>query len=615
MADTHEPQCIGKEYPPIGSYGMIGNLDTVALIGHNGSVDFYCYPDFDSPSAFARLLDKNKGGYFQICPQSNDWSERQMYLPDTNVLITRFLSNRGILEVIDFMPLTWESSRHQLVRIVKAIHGGCDIMMECFPAFDYARATTRSVQDDDRFSVRFDCNREGIAPARLYSDIELEAQNGGAMRRFSLREDEQAVFAYLCNDTAAGTFYLENVDGVLRATSRFWREWIEGTEYRGFAEDQVKRSALALKLLISRRHGSMVAAPTFGLPEAVGGERNWDYRYCWIRDSAFTVHALLRLGFRDEASRYIEWISTRYENSAADGSLNVMYRINGGDDLEEIVLDHLDGYKGSRPVRIGNAANKQLQLDIYGELIDSIYLAHKYSSPMSYRGWQQLKQTVEYVCNNWDRPDEGIWEVRGGVRHFLHSRLMCWVAIDRALKLSDMASLPAPVDRWREVRDQIFRSIHEEFWNDDLQTFVQFRGASNVDASVLVMPMVRFISPIDPRWLSTMNAVSNQLVVDAFVKRYDDDAIDFEGLDSSEEGSFTMCSFWYCECLARSGQVDKARLLFEKMTGYANHVGLYAEELGFDARHLGNFPQAFTHLALISAAAAIDRAMVEHQPF
>lgn len=614
MADAYE-RCVTQEYPPIGSYGMIGNLDTVALIGHNGSVDFYCYPDFDSPSVFARLLDRNKGGYFQIRPHSEDWTERQMYLPDSNVLVTRFLSTKGILEIIDFMPLTWASSRHQLVRIVKSVHGDIDVVMECFPAFDYARSPTRSVQDRDRFSVRFECDGEAVAPARLYSDIEVEAERGGAVRRVTLAENDQVVFAYLCDDTEAGAFRLEEADEILQETTQYWREWIARSEYTGFAQDQVKRAALALKLLISRRHGSMVAAPTFGLPEAIGGERNWDYRYCWIRDSAFTVHSLLQLGFRDEASRYIEWIAARYEGSAADGSLNVMYRLDGGDDLEEIVLEHLEGYKGSRPVRIGNAANQQLQLDIYGELIDSIYLAHKYSSPMSYDGWRQLRQIIEYVCGNWNQPDEGIWEFRGGVRHFLHSRLMCWVAVDRALKLSDMASLPGPVGRWREVRDEIFRSIHEDFWNDELQTFVQFRGGRNVDASVLLMPMVKFISPIDPRWLSTMNAVNEQLTVDAFVRRYDDDAIDFEGLDSSEEGSFTMCSFWYCECLARSGQVEKARLLFEKMTGYANHVGLYAEELGFDARHLGNFPQAFTHLALISAAAAIDRAMAEHQPF
>lgn len=607
--------CINEDYPPIGSYGIVGNLDTIALIGHNGSVDFYCYPDFDSPSVFARLLDKDKGGHFQIRPESNDWTESQMYLPDSNVLVTRFLSEKGILEIIDFMPLTWTSSRHQLVRIVKSIHGDNDVVMECRPAFDYARAETRAVQDRDRYSVRFDCDSDNVAPSRLYSQIEIDAADGGASRRFTLEEKQQAVFAYLCDDTSGVTFALDEADDVLQDTAQFWREWIAGTEYTGFAQDHVKRSALALKLLISRRHGSMVAAPTFGLPEAIGGTRNWDYRYCWIRDSAFTVHTLLKLGFRDEASRYIEWVSERYEQSASDGSLNVMYRLNGGNDIEEKVLDHLEGYKGSRPVRIGNAASTQLQLDIYGELIDSIYLAHKYSSPMSYEGWQQLRLTIEYVCEYWDQPDEGIWEVRGGVQHFLHSRLMCWVALDRALKLSELASFPAPVERWRNTRDEIFNSIHGEFWNEDLQAFVQYRGADNLDASVLLMPMVKFISPIDPRWLSTMEALEKHLVVDAFVQRYDDDQIDFEGLDGSEEGSFTMCSFWYCECLARSCQVDKARLLFEKMTGYANPVGLYAEELGFDARHLGNFPQAFTHLALISAAAAIDRAMVEHQPF
>lgn len=610
-----QQRCVNEEYPPIGSYGIVGNLDTVALIGHNGSVDFYCYPNFDSPSVFARLLDNGKGGYFQVRPESNDWTESQMYLPDTNVLVTRFLSAKGILEIIDFMPLTWTSSRHQLVRIVKSIHGDNDVVMECFPAFNYARSKSRAIQDRDRYSVRFECGSGSVPPSRLYSQVEIDAVDGGASRRFTLKEKQQAVFAYLCDDAAGATFALDEVDEVLKDTAQFWREWIAGTEYKGFAQDLVKRSALALKLLISRQHGSMVASPTFGLPEAIGGTRNWDYRYCWIRDSAFTVHALLKLGFRNEASRYIEWISDRYEHSASDGSLNVMYRLDGGNDLEEIELGHLEGYKESHPVRIGNAANEQLQLDIYGELIDSIYLAHKYSSPMSYSGWQQLTETIEYVCRNWEQPDEGIWEVRGGVRHFLHSRLMCWVALDRALRLSELASFPAPVQRWRDIRDRIFRSIHEEFWNEDIKAFVQYRGASNVDASALLMPMVRFISPIDPRWLSTMEAIEEQLVVDAFVQRYDNDAIDFEGLDGSEEGSFTMCSFWYCECLARSCQVDKARLLFEKMTGYANHVGLYAEELGFDAKHLGNFPQAFTHLALISAAAAIDRAMAEHQPF
>jgi len=614
MVRSYE-RCATQEYPPIESYGIVGNLETVALIGHNGSVDFYCYPSFDSPSVFARLLDREKGGYFQIRPEENDWTERQMYLPDTNVLVTRFLSMRGILEIIDFMPLTWDSSQHRLVRIVKSIHGDIDVVMECFPAFDYARAITRSIQDRDRRSVRFESDGDRSRPARLHSDVDMEARAGGAVARFTLREDQQAVFAYYCDDTENEPFRFERAEESLHETAQFWREWIGRMAYRGFALNHVKRSALALKLLISRRHGSMVAAPTFGLPESIGGARNWDYRYCWIRDSAFTVHALLKLGFRDEASRYIEWISRRYERSAADGSLDVMYRVDGGDDLEEVLLDHLEGYKGSRPVRVGNAANEQLQLDIYGELIDSIYLAHKYSSPMSYDGWQQLRRTVEYVCENWERPDEGIWEFRGGVRHFLHSRLMCWVALDRALNLANIASLPAPVDRWRGERDRIFRSIHEEFWNPDIGAFVQYRGAKNVDASVLLMPMVKFISPIDPRWLATMDAVRKQLVVDAFVHRYDGTAVDFEGLDGSDEGSFTMCSFWYCECLARSGQVDKARLLFEKMTGYANHVGLYAEELGFDARHLGNFPQAFTHLALISAAAAIDRAMTDPLPF
>lgn len=605
-----------NNYLPIEDYGVIGDLETVALVGMNASIDFMCFPSIDSPSIFAHLLDREKGGYFQIVPVERDMNCKQMYLPETNILVTRFLSKDGILEVIDFMPLCDGCSEQTLVRIVKSVQGCTEVKLECFCAFDYGRSTTSATQDRDEYSALFTCEDENILPARLYSEVLLQVEGSGATAEFSLKEEEQVVFVFACNATEGEQqehhqkHHQDTVTHALASlekTSLYWRAWLAKSTYSGLWRDHVKRSALILKLLFSRKHGSIAAAATFGLPEAIGGQRNWDYRYCWIRDSAFTLYAMLKLGFGDEATHFVEWIATRYEECGPGGRLQPMYRIDGSSDLDEKILHHLEGYKESKPVRIGNGAKDQIQLDIYGELIDSIYLANKYSTPVTYKGWKNLSQTVEYVCEHWDEPDEGIWEFRGGKRHFLHSRLMCWVAVDRAIRLSLKASSPAPLEHWREVRDAIFYDIHENFWSESRQAFVQYKGGETMDASVLLMPMVKFISPHDPRWISTMNAVKQDLVTDAFVKRYRDNA-ELEGLDGSTEGNFTMCSFWYCENLARSGKVDEAILLFEKMLGYANHLGIFSEELGFEGQHLGNFPQAFTHLSLISAALAIDKA-------
>ncbi len=602
-----------EDYLPIENYGVIGNLETVALIGMHGSIDFMCVPSFDSPSVFARLLDKNKGGYFQIAPLEEDMTTKQMYLPDTNILVTRFLSKNGILEIIDFMPLLDgerqnEKSKQQLIRIVKSVQGRMTMQLECVTAFDYARGKTRVEQDIDEYSVLFTCTDKEFPPARLTGDIPLQLGEDGVVATFCLEENTQVVFTYNCcadagkNNKAAQ----EDINKLLEGTAAYWRKWLNHSNYDGMWSDQIRRSALVLKLLFSRKHGSMVAAPTFSLPEAVGGQRNWDYRYCWIRDSAFTVYAMLKLGFTEEATHYVEWISQRYEHSEG-GPLQLMYRIDGGSDLEEKELKHLEGYRRSAPVRIGNAAKHQLQLDIYGELVDSIFLANKYSTPVTYDGWKNLTRTVEYVCEHWDEPDESIWEFRGGKKHFLHSRLMCWVAIDRAIRISEIGSFPAPIAHWREIRNDIYRDIHENFWHDGRQTFIQHKDGDNMDASVLLMPLVKFISSRDPRWTKTLAALKDELVTDAFVRRYRPDP-NLEALDNSQEGNFTVCSFWYCENLARAGRVDEATLLFEKMLGYANHLGLFSEELGFQGQHLGNFPQAFTHLALISAAVAIDRA-------
>jgi GH15 family glucan-1,4-alpha-glucosidase len=610
-------------YSPIEDYGVIGNLETVALVCLSGSIDFFCFPDFDSPSIFARILDRENGGHFSITPTGGSTTSRQLYLPDTNILLTRFLSDEGILEITDFMPLSERQTHRQIIRIVRMIKGEMDIAVDCRPRFDYARVGSRAVQDRDSRSVLFEPGAGGLSPARLYSTVQLEVRNDRATAHLHLSESDCATFVFLCRAVDDSTESEERAvfsPDVARAlqedTAEFWRNWIGRSLYRGRWRSAVSRSALALKMLFSHEHGSIVAAPTFSLPETIGGSRNWDYRYCWIRDSAFTIYALLNLGFTDEAGHYIEWVSERYRKSDGDGALQLMYRENGGSDIKEQTLAHLEGYMGSKPVRIGNAAAEQLQLDIYGELIDSIYLAHKFSSPMSYAGWGDLTRTIEYVCRNWQEPDEGIWEFRGGRRHFLHSRLMCWVALDRALKISSLASLPAPADRWRETRDRIFADIHENFWDEDMQSFVQAKGTKAVDASLLLMPMMKFISPVDSRWTRTMECIERELVTDAFVKRYNNADRDLEGFEAGDEGSFIMCSFWYAECLARSGRIADARLTFEKTLGYANHLGLYSEELGPHGQHLGNFPQAFTHLALISTAFALERAIKNGgQPF
>jgi len=368
----------------------------------------------------------------------------------------------------------------------------------------------------------------------------------------------------------------------------------------------VNRSALVLKLLISREQGSLIAAPTFALPEEIGGVRNWDYRFTWLRDSAFTLYALIRLGFIEESEAFIDWLKGRLGDDAERGPLQVVYGIDGRQKLDEVILDHLKGYENSQPVRIGNAAYQQLQLDIYGEMMDSIYLANKYGDAISYDGWEDVQRILAWLGKNWQRPDEGIWEIRGGAREFLHSRLMCWVAFDRALRLAQKRSLSAPVEEWLNVRDAIRKDIFTNFWNDELKSFVQSKGSKDLDASVLLMPMMRFMSPVDPMWRSTMRAIEDRLVEDTLVRRYEAERTGVDGIPGGE-GSFTACSFWYIECLARTGDLEKAQLLFEKMLGYANHLGLYSEELGSDGRHLGNFPQALTHLALISAATYLDR--------
>jgi GH15 family glucan-1,4-alpha-glucosidase len=593
-------------YQPIENYGVIGDMNTIALVGLDGSIDFMCFPSFDSPSIFAALLDKDKGGYFKITPCHGESKYKQLYLPDTNVLLTRFLSTDGVGEITDFMPLEELHESKELIRRVTCVRGSLDFIMECKPRFDYARTGHKAERISAHEIVFTGEGEANDASFKLKSTLPLEIDGNDCCIKFTLKTGETADFLLEHHSSATnGSADMEKfIRKSLMDTINYWKKWMSKSTYQGRWMEIVNRSALVLKLMTSRKYGSIIASPTFGLPEDIGGSRNWDYRYTWIRDASFTIYTLLKMGYKREARDFMSWVEEQCKDIGNAGHLSLMYSIDGGKDLKEVELPHLEGYMQSRPVRIGNGAYNQVQLDIYGELLDSVYLYDKYVDTISYSFWKDLTIQVDWVTKNWELEDEGIWEVRGGKKPFLYSRMMCWVALDRAIRIGERHSYPLPED-WRTERDKIFLTIQNEFWDDDLKAFVQYKGAKTVDAATLLMPIVRFIGPKDPRWLSTLKRIETDLVSDSLVYRYRrDDELD--GL-KGEEGTFSMCTFWYVECLAKAGKINKARLYFEKMLGYANHLGLYAEQLGFRGEHQGNFPQAFTHLGLISAALSLDK--------
>ena len=595
-------------YQPIENYGVIGDLDTVALVGMDGSIDFLCLPHFDSPSVFAALLDHRRGGRFQIAPVLGEARQKQMYVPDTNILLTRFLSDEGVAEVSDFMPVLEKGHVHRLIRRAKTVRGEVHFRMRCEPKFDYGRAGHHIEQRSGEVLFVSDGPDKNVL--RLRTQVPMRIEDGAVVAEFTLGLLETASFILetVSEGSDADSADPNYVRGAFKDTVNFWRRWLSQSNYRGRWREMVNRSALTLKLLTSKAHGSIVAAPTFGLPEKLGGGRNWDYRYTWIRDAAFTLYGLIRLGFTDEAAAFMHWIEARCGELNPDGSLQIMYGIDGRHELTEHTLSHFEGYRKSAPVRIGNGAYRQRQLDIYGELMDAVYLYNKYGEPIHHDLWQNLVRLIDWVCANWRLKDEGIWEIRSEQQEFLYSRLMCWVAIDRGIRLANKRSFPAPLDMWHRVRDEIYREIMTEFWDPGRRAFVQHKGTTALDAANLLMPLVKFVSPTDPRWLSTLKAIEEDLVDDSLVFRYKMGQGASDGL-LGEEGTFNMCSFWFVECLTRAGDLEKARFFFEKIMGYANHVGLYAEELGPRGEHLGNFPQAFTHLALISAAYNLNRAL------
>ncbi|MFD9818839.1 glycoside hydrolase family 15 protein [Streptomyces violascens] len=598
----------GSRYLSVSEHGLIGDLRTAALVATDGTIDWYCCPRFDAPSVFASLLDADRGGSFELSADVPART-RQFYFPDTNVLITRFFAADGVGEIQDFMPVVDESreaDRHRLIRRVVCVRGVVPFRAKVAPRFGYG-TEAHTVELGDGHAVF----RSPSLSLALTAIVPIETDGVDVSSHFKLLEGESTVFALdrVNADVSPRACPSWEAERQFEATVRFWRHWLSRSQYHGRWREMVHRSALVLKLLTYAPTGAIVAAPTTSLPEQIGGERNWDYRYVWVRDAAFCIYAMLRLGFTSEAEAFMGFISEHgiMRGTKETGPLQIMYGIDGRCDLPEYELPHFEGYFGSSPVRVGNAATGQLQLDIYGALIDSVYLYDKWGQPISSDHWDEVGAVVDWLCDHWDQPDDGVWETRAGRRNFVYSRLMCWVALERAIRMANRRGLPADLPRWQQSRDTIYRQIMARGWSAERGAFVQGLDDNVLDASLLMMPMAKFISPTDPKWLSTLDVLTSDLVSDSLVYRYDP-AASPDGLRGSE-GTFSICSFWYVEALTRAGRLEEARLAFEKMLTYGNHLGLYAEEIGRSGEQLGNFPQAFTHLSLISAAFNLDRAL------
>jgi len=602
-------------YPNIADHGLIGDLQTAALVTTDGVLDWFCCPRFDSPSVFASLLDAERGGFYRIAPDRDDYVARQLYLPDTAVLITRFMTPDGVGEVHDFMPVIEgpATQRHRLVRNIRVVRGSMRFAIEIEPRFDYGRRP-HTVEVSDHGAVfrsdGLELTVHGIAPeGSSVRDLGITERpdQGGLRWTRTLREGESGGVVLESMGGAARLVSPAEAQRLQDETERFWRGWLHRSTYRGRWREMVGRSAITLKLMTYAPTGAPVAAPTTGLPEQEGGERNWDYRYTWVRDGSFSIYALLGLGYLEEAAAFGAWLRDRVQEQAGkeSGPLKIMYRVDGTSDLVEETLDHFEGWRGSRPVRIGNGAADQLQLDIYGEAAGALFLADSRGVQIGHPGWTAVTDIIDWLCEHWDQPDEGIWETRGGRKNFTYGRFQAWVALDRAIRLAAERGRPADVARWTTERDAIYRQIMERGWNPKVGAFTQHYDTEVLDSSLLMMPLQGFIAPRDPMWLSTLAAMDRELVSDSLVYRYNPSASP-DGLRGNE-GTFSLCTFWYVDALARAGRLDDARLTFEKMHTYANHLGLYSEEIGSTGQQLGNFPQAFSHLSLISAAVNLDR--------
>ena len=601
------------EYPSIAEHGLIGDLQTTALVATDGTIDWFCSPRFDSPSIFASLLDHAKGGYFSTRPHDDGFESKQLYFPDTAILITRFLTEKGVGEVIDFMPVSSDeqSDQHRLIRAVRCVRGTISFDIEVAPRFDYGRQAHQLTITDDGADYVAGDSRLTLSLIRDPDDARLgrEQPADGNDLSFTLNLVEgQMRGVVLETDSDAGprAVLVAEAQRLFDDTAHYWQDWVGQSTYTGRWREELQRSAITLKLMTYAPSGGLVAAPTAGLPEQVGGERNWDYRFTWVRDASFSVTALLRMGFSDEATAFAQWLRDRVVDPTGSdtGPLNIMYRIDGDPNLDEEILADWEGYRGSYPVRVGNGAAGQLQLDIYGEAMDAVWHADRAGIGIGQAGWLAICKLLDWLADNWDQPEEGIWETRGGRKDFTYGRLMCWVAFDRAIRLATAYGRPASLTRWTEERDAVYNQIMEKGWSTERRAFVQQYGEQVLDASLLKMTQVGFVAPHDPMWTDTLKAIEEELVSDSLVYRYDPSASP-DGLAGSE-GTFSLCTFLYVDALARADQVDKARITFEKMLTYANHLGLYSEEIALDGEQIGNFPQAFTHLALIDAAITLN---------
>jgi len=587
-------------YKPINDYGLIGNCRSAALVARDGSIDWCCFPRFDSPSVFAALLDAEKGGHFTIQPLQG-FAAEQRYLPDTNVLEARFTTATGVCTLTDYMPLYLRddgspSQLYQLHRLLRCQAGEVILRVTYAPRPDYARLRPALRREGSAILCRW-----GDAQLKLSSPIPLQLADDSATGILRLRAGEEAAFVLAYQD--AGAREEADPPGVreqLERTLRFWQGKVREVSYRGCWSEAVVRSYLALHLLTYLPTGGIIAAPTTSLPEEIGGIRNWDYRYTWLRDAAFTIEALLSLGHQEEALSFFQWLGCVCQE--CDGSLQIVYRIDGEAELPEEELPHLEGYRGSRPVRVGNGAYRQLQHDIYGEVLSSAYLLAQAGGHISQAQWELVRTLANLAQTRWREPGHGIWEVRGGPYHFVYSKVMCWVALDRAIALAERMGIREPaLPAWRRAAEQIRREVLTKGWSSAKQAFVQHYGTEAMDASNLLLPLVGFLPPDDGRMLSTVERIRRELGEGPFLRRYRPEETD-DGLPGSE-GAFTLCNFWLVRLLARIGRREEAQALFQETLRYGNHLGLFAEMVDpgtGEAR--GNFPQAFTHIGLILAA-------------
>jgi GH15 family glucan-1,4-alpha-glucosidase len=592
-------------YPPISDYALLSDCHTAALVSRDGSIDWCCFHRFEARPVFARILDWGKGGFFRIAPR-DEYEVSRRYLPDTNVLETTFrTAEGGVLVLTDFVPVKRDMGHpdHHLLRVVRCTEGEVAVKAKFEPRFDYGLTEPRLEQVADDLAIVYG----GADALVLQSELPIgTAEVSACTAARTLRAGEEAFVALtysLPHELEAERLTREKVATKLRETEEFWHEWAARCTYEGPYRDAVVRSALVLKALTNGPTGAIVAAATTSLPEEVGGERNWDYRYTWLRDSALTLNALFALGFTDEAEQYMAWLKRTTAGRARD--LQIMYGVGGERFLPEVELDHLEGYRGSRPVRIGNGAYRQFQLDVFGELLDTVWVYRQHGGEIDDVFWEFLGRVAGAVIDRWQEPDQGIWEIRGDPKHFTYSKVMAWVALDRVVRLAELDGREGTLEEWRRVRDEIRALVERDGVHPDTGAFTQsFEDGGKHDASNLMIPIVGFVAHDDPRARATFERIVAELSADGFVYRYLTDGVD--GL-SGDEATFAICSFWLVECLARAGETERARGLFERLLRFCNDVGLLAEEIDPHSGELiGNFPQAFSHVGLIQAAIALD---------